>query len=157
MNLILVFFKRYILPGLVFGLGFGLIEFLFYGIFKGIFAFIFCGVFFGLALSIYRVIQINKSKQIKNEILEKNIVIFDGPVDFYKGWLFLTDNSIILKHYKFEATVFFDSIQKIKKYSRFFAPNGLIITSNDKTYKFIMENRRKFIALLEEKGIKTDN
>ena len=148
------FFNKYILSGLLFGIIFGFImRDVIYGIVGGI--------LFGLSISILMKRQIKYFEKIKDEISKENKVIFDGYANHFMGkeavggWLYLTDKLLIFISHNnnsqnHEMVIPIAIIKKVEKYLTLgLVPNGLKIISIDAEDKFVVNDRKKWIQLLQ--------
>jgi len=150
------FFNKYILSGLLFGILFGLVT-------KSAISGIIGGILFGLIISVFVKKQIKNFEKIKDEISKENTIIFDGAANHFMGkeavggWLYLTDKLLIFISHNnniqnHEMIIPLAIIQKVEKYLTLgVVPNGLKIISVDEEDKFVVNDRKKWIQLLQQK------
>lgn len=148
------FFNKYILSGLLFGIIFGFVM-------RDVIFGVLGGIIFGLFISILIKKQIKNFEKIKDEISKENKIIFDGPANHFfgkeavGGWLYLTDKLLIFISHNnnmqnHEMIIPIAIIKKVEKYLTLgVVPNGLKIISIDEEDKFVVNDRKKWIQLLQ--------
>lgn len=153
--------KAAIKTGLYFGLCMGIIFTVQSGsIVLGFLGGLFSGVFYGIAMGIFTKIQAKKSMNIEEEMSKKHNIIYDDAANYFmgkkgvEGWLFLTENSLIFKPYRYniqkqELVIPITSIQDIKCQRNFAnIKNGISISMYDgEIQKFVVNSS---ITWLEE-------
>lgn len=148
------FFNKYILSGLLFGIIFGLVT-------RNIISGIVGGILFGLAISVFIKEEVKYFEKIKDEISKDHKIIFHGYANHFMGreavggWLYLTDKLLIFishnnNNQNHEMIIPIAIIQKVEKYLTLgLVPNGLKIISIDGEDKFVVNDRKKWIQLLQ--------